>query len=68
MLVYGPSIQYSQCALTLNDNVPGLDGDLDPLGDFKKFLRVAVTRLSAEVLVVPCFAVCAMGFAHGSVH
>lgn len=29
------------CVRTLNDNVPGLDGDLDPLGDLEQFLRVA---------------------------
>ena len=39
------------CAPTLNDNVPGLDGDLDPLGDLEQFLGVAVAQLS--VLFVP---------------
>ena len=32
----------------LNDDIPGLDGDLDPLGDFEQFLRVAVERLSVQ--------------------
>ena len=38
------------CALTLNKNVPVLDGDLDALGDGELFLRVAVSHLSAKVL------------------
>ena len=36
------------CALTLNKNVPVLDGDLDALGDGEFFLRVAVAQLSAN--------------------
>jgi hypothetical protein len=32
----------------LDDDIPGLDGDLDPLGDFEQFLRVAVVRLSVQ--------------------
>jgi hypothetical protein len=32
----------------LDDDIPGLDGDLDPLGDFEQFLRVAVKRLSVQ--------------------
>jgi hypothetical protein len=36
------------CAPTLNDNVPGLDGDLDPRGDIKQFLGVAVAHLSVQ--------------------
>jgi hypothetical protein len=35
--------------LTLNDDIPGLDGDLDPLGDLEQFLGVAVVPLSACV-------------------
>jgi hypothetical protein len=35
-------------ALTLNDDIPGLDGDLDPLGDFEQFLGVAVAQLSVK--------------------
>jgi hypothetical protein len=57
-----------RCALTLNDNVPGLDGDLDPLGDCEKFLRVAVALLSVNVLEIPCFASCAVGLGLGGVH
>jgi len=33
--------------LTLNDDIPGLDGDLDPLGDLEQFLGVAINPLSA---------------------
>ena len=40
------------CALTLNKNVPVLDGDLDALGDGELFLRVAVAQLLA---IVPDF-------------
>jgi hypothetical protein len=36
------------CPLTLYDDISGLDGDLDPLGDVKQFLGVAVP-LSASV-------------------
>jgi hypothetical protein len=42
------------CQLTLNGNVPGLNVDLDPLGDLEQFLGVAVAQLSAQVLHVPC--------------
>jgi hypothetical protein len=35
---------------TLNDDIPGLDGDLDPLGDVEQFLGVAVPNVS------PCSA------------
>jgi hypothetical protein len=38
------------CAPTLNDDVPGLDGDLDPLGDLEQFLGVAVAQLSVQFL------------------
>ena len=34
--------------LTLNNDIPGLDGDLDPLGDLEKFLGVAVAQLSVH--------------------
>lgn len=34
------------CRLTLNDDVPGLDGDLDPLGDLEQFLGVAISLVS----------------------
>ena len=37
-------------ALTLNNDVPGLDSDLDPLGDLEQFLGMAVKNLSALVL------------------
>lgn len=33
-------------ALTLNDDIPGLDGDLDSLGDIELFLGVAIAELS----------------------
>jgi hypothetical protein len=32
--------------LTLDDDIPGLDGDLDPLGDVEQFLGVAVPNVS----------------------
>jgi hypothetical protein len=32
--------------LTLNDDISGLDGDLDPLGDFEQFLGVAIPNVS----------------------
>jgi hypothetical protein len=32
--------------LTLNDDIPGLNGDLDPLGDLEQFLGVAVPHVS----------------------
>jgi hypothetical protein len=38
--------QMRRCPLTLNDDIPGLDGDLDPLGDFKQFLGVTVPNVS----------------------
>lgn len=44
---------------TLNDNVPGLDGDLDPLGDLEQFLRVAVAQLSVLFVHLQCIAACA---------
>jgi hypothetical protein len=31
-----------KCPLTLDNDIPGLDGDLDPLGDLEQFLGVAV--------------------------
>jgi hypothetical protein len=43
------------CALTLNNNIPVLDLDLDALGDLELFLRVAVVQLSA---LGPEFDVC----------
>lgn len=48
------------CALTLNDNVPGLDGDLDPLGDLEQFLGVAMVQLSAKVLILRDSVSCAI--------
>jgi hypothetical protein len=44
---------------TLNDNVPGLDGDLDPLGDLEQFLRVAVAKCQPRSCIVSnvCVAV-----------
>jgi len=39
---------------TLNDNVPGLDGDLDPLGDLEQFLGVAVAQLSVPIVHLQC--------------
>lgn len=48
---------FAWCALTLDNNVPGLDADLDPLGDFKQFLGVAVAHLSANVHPPWCFAI-----------
>jgi hypothetical protein len=36
----------AHCPLTLNDDIPGLDGDLDPLGDLEQFLGVAVPYVS----------------------
>lgn len=42
---------FYHCRLTLNDNVPGLDGDLDPLGDFEQFLGVAVVPMLAHVQI-----------------
>jgi hypothetical protein len=35
-----------KCPRTLNDDIPGLDGDLDPLGDVEQFLGVAVPNVS----------------------
>jgi hypothetical protein len=45
-------VRLHNCALTLNNDVPGLDGDLDPLGDVEQFLRVAVAQLSAKFIAV----------------
>lgn len=41
--LWSPSI-----ALTLDDDIPGLNGDLDPLGDFEQFLGVAIAQLSVR--------------------
>jgi hypothetical protein len=46
MLVGDPSKDKNP--LTLDNDIPSLDGDLDPLGDFKKFLGVAVAQLSVH--------------------
>jgi hypothetical protein len=66
MLVMNLPFRIINGALTLNDYVPGLDGDLDPLGNFESLLRVAVVRLLAEVLAVRCFATCAIGLGRGA--
>lgn len=39
-------VHLRNCPLTLNDDIPGLDGDLDPLGDVEQFLGVAVPIVS----------------------
>jgi hypothetical protein len=41
-------VSHPAYARALNDDIPGLDGDLDPLGDFEQFLRVAAARLSVQ--------------------
>ena len=45
-------------SLTLDNDIPGLDGDLDPLGDLEQFLRVAVL---VSALVHPCLDVLRCG-------
>ena len=47
------------CPHALDNNVPGLDGDLDPLRDIKQFLGVAVIPMSAHVY--PIFDLCDAG-------
>lgn len=52
MLVYDFRDFLYLVALTLNDDIPGLDGDLDPLGDLEQFLGVAVAQLLAHVQAI----------------
>lgn len=42
LLVSSSTSILRNCPLTLYDDISGLDGDLDPLGDVKQFLGVAV--------------------------
>ena len=46
------SAKYAHRLLTLNYDIPGLDVDLDPLGDLEQFLGVAVVPMSAHVHLV----------------
>lgn len=51
--------------LTLNNDIPGLDGDLDPLRDLEKFLGVAVAQLSVHFLTFEWLRKCRSSPASG---
>lgn len=51
-----PQSKSRLCALTLNNDVTGLDGDLDPRRDLEQFLGVAVAQLSAHVHAIQSFS------------
>lgn len=44
--------KFQNKSLTLDDDIPGLNGDLDPLGDVEQFLRVAIAQWSAQFLAI----------------
>jgi hypothetical protein len=61
MSVVGLKIEQNSLQLTLNDHIAGLDGDLDPLGDFEQFLGMAARNCQ----LWPVFDICACVFPRG---
>jgi len=53
--IYPSSNPLHLLALTLNDDIPGLNRDLDPLGDLEQFLGVAVAQLLAHAPTIGQF-------------